>query len=158
MHHRPIGRRHAQRYRAARRLITPTRHPPSPVPAWTSSTLAPSAWTGRQAPHPATATKVALRSLARRWQALQTEIDDLDSHLTNLVTAVAPDLVALPASVSTPPGNSSSPPTTTPTDCTPKRPSPASAASPPSPPAQDAPTATACTAVATATPTAPSGA
>ncbi|MEU4713389.1 transposase [Micromonospora purpureochromogenes] len=45
---------------------------------------------------PATATKVALRSLARRWLALQAEIDDLDSHLTTLVTALAPDLVALP--------------------------------------------------------------
>jgi transposase len=45
---------------------------------------------------PATATKAALRSLARRWLALQAEIDDLDSHLTSLVTAVAPNLIALP--------------------------------------------------------------
>lgn len=45
---------------------------------------------------PAAATKVALRSLARRWLALQAEIDDLDVHLTALVTATAPDLVALP--------------------------------------------------------------
>ncbi|MET8911624.1 transposase [Micromonospora sp. NPDC004551] len=45
---------------------------------------------------PATATKLALRSLARRWLALQAEIDDLDSHLAALVTAAAPDLVALP--------------------------------------------------------------
>jgi transposase len=45
---------------------------------------------------PAAATKVALRSLARRWPALQAEIDDLDVHLTALVTVAAPDLVALP--------------------------------------------------------------
>jgi transposase len=45
---------------------------------------------------PATATKTALRSLARRWQALQTEIDDLDAQLTALVTTAAPRLVALP--------------------------------------------------------------
>jgi transposase len=36
---------------------------------------------------PAAATKTALRSLARRWQALQAEIDDLDAQLTPLVTA-----------------------------------------------------------------------
>ena len=45
---------------------------------------------------PAAATKAALRSAARRWLALQAEIDDLDVHLTALVTATAPDLVALP--------------------------------------------------------------
>lgn len=45
---------------------------------------------------PAAATKLALRSLARRWLTLQAEIDDLDTHLTTIVTAVAPDLVALP--------------------------------------------------------------
>lgn len=42
------------------------------------------------------ATKAALRSLARRWQALQAEIDDLDTQLTPLVTTVAPQLLALP--------------------------------------------------------------
>ena len=45
---------------------------------------------------PAAATKVALRALARGWQALQTEIDDLDAQLTPLVTTLAPQLVALP--------------------------------------------------------------
>lgn len=45
---------------------------------------------------PTAATKVALRSLARRWLALQAEIDDLDVHLTALVSAAAPELVALP--------------------------------------------------------------
>ena len=45
---------------------------------------------------PASAAKTALRALARRWQALQAEIDDLDAQLTPLVTAAAPELVALP--------------------------------------------------------------
>jgi transposase len=45
---------------------------------------------------PVTATKAALRALARRWQALQAEIDDLDAQLTPLVRAVARRLVALP--------------------------------------------------------------
>jgi transposase len=45
---------------------------------------------------PAAATKAALRALARRWQALQAEIDDLDTQLTPLVTTVAAQLVALP--------------------------------------------------------------
>jgi len=43
----------------------------------------------------AAATKTALRSLARRWQALQADIDDLDAQLTPLVTAAAPRLIAL---------------------------------------------------------------
>ncbi|WP_309139943.1 transposase [Micromonospora sp. 4G55] len=74
---------------------------------------------------PATATKVALRSLlARRWLALQAEIDDLDSHLAALVTAAARIWSCCPASASTPPDNSSSPPATTLTACTPKRLSP----------------------------------
>jgi transposase len=37
-----------------------------------------------------------LPSAARRWLALQAEIDDLDVHLTALVTAAAPELVMLP--------------------------------------------------------------
>jgi transposase len=45
---------------------------------------------------PAAATKAALRALARRWQALQAEIDDLDTQLTPLVTTLAPELVAVP--------------------------------------------------------------
>lgn len=45
---------------------------------------------------PAAAAKTALRALARRWQALQAEIDELDAHLTGLVSAVAPQLIALP--------------------------------------------------------------
>ena len=42
------------------------------------------------------ATKAALRTLARRWQQLQAELDRLDSQLQDLVSAVAPTLVALP--------------------------------------------------------------
>jgi transposase len=43
---------------------------------------------------PATATKIALRSLARRHQQLSTEIADLDELLEPLVTAINPDLLA----------------------------------------------------------------
>ncbi len=45
---------------------------------------------------PASAVKTALRALARRWQALQAEIGDLETQLTPLVTAAAPGLLALP--------------------------------------------------------------
>jgi Transposase IS116/IS110/IS902 family len=45
---------------------------------------------------PAAAVKTALRALARRWQALQAEIDDLDTQLTPLVSEAAPGLLALP--------------------------------------------------------------
>ena len=45
---------------------------------------------------PASAVMTALRALARRWQALQAEIDELDIQLTPLVTAAAPELLALP--------------------------------------------------------------
>jgi transposase len=34
--------------------------------------------------------------LARRWQQLQAELDQLDAQLQELVTAVAPTLIALP--------------------------------------------------------------
>ncbi|WP_329521681.1 IS110 family transposase [Spirillospora sp. NBC_01491] len=43
---------------------------------------------------PATAAKIALRSLARRHQQLSAEIADLDQLLEPLVTAINPDLVA----------------------------------------------------------------
>jgi transposase len=43
-----------------------------------------------------TATKFALRSVARRYEALSEEIADLDVHLDRLVAQVAPELVALP--------------------------------------------------------------
>jgi hypothetical protein len=42
------------------------------------------------------ATKVTLRTLARRWQQLQAELDQLDLQLQELVTSAAPALLALP--------------------------------------------------------------
>lgn len=44
---------------------------------------------------PTTATRIALRSLARRHQALTTEINDLEKLLTPLVTDINPELLAL---------------------------------------------------------------
>ena len=44
----------------------------------------------------ATATMIALRSLARRHQHLTTEITDLDTLLEPLVAAINPDLLAVP--------------------------------------------------------------
>jgi transposase len=46
--------------------------------------------------NPATAAAIALRSLARRHQHLSTEITDLDELLEALVTAINPDLLAVP--------------------------------------------------------------
>jgi len=43
-----------------------------------------------------TATKFALRSVARRYEALSAEIADLDAHLDRLVAQAAPELVSLP--------------------------------------------------------------
>jgi transposase len=43
-----------------------------------------------------TATKFALRSVARRYEALSEEIDELEAHLDRLVGQVAPELVSLP--------------------------------------------------------------
>jgi len=45
---------------------------------------------------PTAATKTTLRTLARRWQQLQAELDQLDCQLQELVAAAAPTLVALP--------------------------------------------------------------
>jgi transposase len=42
------------------------------------------------------ATKFALRSVARRYEALSAEIAELDVHLGRLVAQVAPELVCLP--------------------------------------------------------------
>jgi transposase len=42
------------------------------------------------------ATKTTLRTLARRWQQLQSELDHLDGQLQTLVAAAAPTLLALP--------------------------------------------------------------
>lgn len=43
-----------------------------------------------------TATKFALRSVARRYEALSMEIAELEAHLDGLVRQVAPELVSLP--------------------------------------------------------------
>jgi transposase len=43
-----------------------------------------------------TATKFALRSVARRYECLSEEIAELDAHLGRLVAQVAPELVSLP--------------------------------------------------------------
>ena len=44
---------------------------------------------------PAAATKLALKSIARRYQQLSAEIDGLDEHLDQLVAHAAPALVAI---------------------------------------------------------------
>jgi hypothetical protein len=41
------------------------------------------------------ATKFALRSVARRYEALSAEIAELDTHLDRLVAQVAPELISL---------------------------------------------------------------
>jgi transposase len=43
----------------------------------------------------ASATKFALRSVARRYEALSEEIDELEAHLDRLVGQAAPELVSL---------------------------------------------------------------
>ena len=42
-----------------------------------------------------TATRFALRSVARRYEALSEEIAELEAHLDRLVTQAAPELVSL---------------------------------------------------------------
>jgi transposase len=44
-----------------------------------------------------TATKFALRSVARRYQVLSKEIAELDTQLDSLVSETAPELISLPA-------------------------------------------------------------
>jgi transposase len=51
---------------------------------------------GDDPPDVPAATKFALRSVARRYEALSREIAELDAHLDRLVAQVAPELVALP--------------------------------------------------------------
>ena len=43
-----------------------------------------------------TATRFALRSVARRYEALSEEISELEAHLDRLVNQAAPELVSLP--------------------------------------------------------------
>jgi transposase len=48
-----------------------------------------------------TATKVALRSVARRYEALSEEISELEAHLERLVAQATPELLTLPGSLGT---------------------------------------------------------
>jgi transposase len=48
-----------------------------------------------------TATKVALRSVARRYEALSEEISELEAHLDRLVAQATPELLTLPGSLAT---------------------------------------------------------
>jgi transposase len=50
---------------------------------------------GQQPQTPATATKLALRLVAVRYQQLSSEIAELDRHLHRLIVAAAPQLLAL---------------------------------------------------------------
>lgn len=49
--------------------------------------------TGEDPTDPADATKVAMRSLARRWRELTEEMTDLEARITALVRRVAPELL-----------------------------------------------------------------
>jgi hypothetical protein len=77
--------------------------------------------------------RAPLRTLARRWQVLQAEFDDLDAQLTPLITATAPSSSPFPVLGWTPPGSSWPPPGITRTGCARNAPSPGSAELPPSP-------------------------
>jgi transposase len=107
---------------------------------------------------PPAATKASLRTLARRWQQLQSELTQLDTQLQQLVTSIAPTLSPCPGLGSTPPGSCWSPPATTPNGSAQRPPSRICAAPPPSRHPRAAPTATDSTAAATARPTTPCGA
>lgn len=54
------------------------------------------AFRGGSLTSPTAATKAALRSVARRFESLQQELDALDAELKRLVTRVAPQMLALP--------------------------------------------------------------
>ena len=91
---------------------------------------------------PTAATKASLRTLARRWQQLQSELTQLDIQLQTLVTSVAPALVALPGVGVDTAGQLLVTAGDTPSGSAPKPPSRSCAAPPPSPPPRAAPTAT----------------
>jgi transposase len=59
--------------------------------------VAPRMRPGQDLDHVQTATKFALRSVARRHQALSEEIAELDAQLDRLVAEAAPELISLPA-------------------------------------------------------------
>jgi transposase len=104
------------------------------------------------------ATKASLRTLARRWQQLQAELTQLDSQLQDLVSAVAPTLVALPGVGVDTAGQLLVTAGDNPNGCAERPPSRTCAASPRSRRPRAAPTATGSTAAATARPTTPCGA
>jgi transposase len=54
------------------------------------------AWRPRRATEPDAASKVALRSVARRYRALTDEIKELDREMLTLVESASPALLALP--------------------------------------------------------------
>jgi transposase len=107
---------------------------------------------------PTAATKAALRTLARRWQQLQAELTQLDTHLQALVTSVAPTLVALPGVGVDTAGQLLVTAGDTPNGCAGKPRSPTCAAPRRSRRPRAAPTAIGSTVVVTATPTMPCGA
>jgi hypothetical protein len=104
------------------------------------------------------ATKTTLRTLARRWQQLQAELDQLDRQLQALVAAAAPTLLAPPGVGSRPPASCWSPPATTLSGSAPRPPSRICVGYRRSRRPRAAPTATGSTAAATAGPTRPCGA
>jgi transposase len=91
---------------------------------------------------PTAATKTTLRTLARRWQQLQAELDQLDTQLQALVTSAAPTLVALPGVGVETAGQLLVTAATTPSGWAPKPPSRIYAAPLPSQPPRVAPTST----------------
>jgi transposase len=103
------------------------------------------------------ATKTSLRTLARRWQQLQAELDQLDTQLQMLVAAAAPTLVALPGIGVDTAGSCWSPPATIPNGSALRPPSPTCAGCHRSRRPRAAPTATGSTGAGTAGPTTPCG-
>jgi hypothetical protein len=103
------------------------------------------------------ATKTTLRTLARRWQQLQAELDGLDTQLQALVTAAAPPWSLCPGSGSRPLGSCWSPPATIPSGCAPKPPSRTCVAPRRSRRPRAGPTVTVSTAAVTVGPTTPCG-
>jgi transposase len=108
---------------------------------------------------PASATRWALRTLARRIRNLETELDQLDYHLEALARSYAPDLLAcFGVGVGLSPAPSCAPPATTPRVSARRPPSPTSVASPLFPLPLARPSVTVSAGAGIDKPTAPSGA
>ena len=110
-------------------------HRPRPAPIPPEGPVASRHWSPKQPLRPtrstrpgAYATKVSLASLGRPVQALDEEIASSTSCSTDLVTATAPELLALFGVGSTPPPPCSWPPATTPSGCARRPPGPTCAA------------------------------